>query len=309
MNTPAVIGVWVSILVIVALMFIFDVNVVPSNEFLAAIGRGVPSEESSSATSSVSTVADDLAAVVVPEDGYTLDIVWGDTGKKLIESGAIDLEKYRENYSDEKYAELLAFLTDFQDGGITITKDNAYFWVNTLWALGLAQKSDVLDKGVMGTDYKDRAGSFASTGGWTLGSKDAMELYSAYDIISLTADQQILVHEITKNIYRPCCDNPTSFPDCNHGMAMIGLVELMVSQGFSEDEVYEVALVFNSYWFAQTYIDLAYYFETKGNVAWADVDPRLVLSKEFSSASGYGAIKKQIGNIPGVSSGGGSCGA
>ena len=41
-----------------------------------------------------------------------------------------------------------------------------------------------------------------------------------------------IVEEIAGNIYRPCCGNSTAFPDCNHGMAMLGLIELMVSQKF-----------------------------------------------------------------------------
>jgi hypothetical protein len=92
-------------------------------------------------------------------------------------------------------------------------------------------------------------------------------------------------------------------------MAILGLIELMVSQGYGEEDIYQAALAFNSYWFAQTYIDLAYYFETTEGTAWAEVDAKKALSAEYSSAQGYQAIKKQIGNIPGTESVGGSCGA
>lgn len=290
--------------IVIAGFYLFDIQVTPSGRFQSLLGKeqvaALPAEELTAAT---------LASAVVPDKGYTVDIVWGDTGKKLVEAGGIDLEKYRQNYGDAQYNELLSYLTDSKNQGITINKQNAYFWVNTLWALGLTQRSDVLDAGVMGTDHREKLGNFASTGGWTLGAKPAVDLYSSTDLVPLTARQQQLVKRISENVYRPCCGNSTAFPDCNHGMAALGLIELMVSQGSSEKEVYQAVLAFNSYWFSQTYTDLAYYFQTKENTAWADVDPKRVLAADFSSAQGYRAIKQQIGTVPGSQSGGSSCSA
>ena len=245
---------------------------------------------------------------VMPQAGYRVAIRWGEVGKKLVAAGGIDLAKYRKNYQGEREQELLTYLTSEKEEGITINSENAYFWVNTLWALGLTQKSDVLDKGVMGAD-RSKLGNYASTGGWTLGAKDAVALFSSAEIIPLTSEQNQMVKQISDGIYRPCCGNPTSFPDCNHGMAILGLVELMVSQGFSEEEIYQAALKFNSYWFGDTYIDLAYYFRTKEGKTWDQVDPKVVLSAQYSSGQGYAAIKKQIGTIPGKPQRGGSCGA
>ena len=48
---------------------------------------------------------------------------------------------------------------------------------------------------------------------------------------------------------------------------------------------------------------------TEKKTQWADVDAKEVLGAEFSSAAGYQSIKEKIGNVPGVSSGGGACGA
>lgn len=291
-------------LVLVSWNFMFEIRIKPNKRFSNLMGLAAPSP-----SPLPEPTLEWLKTEVVPTSGYTVKLTWGDTGKKLVETGAINLAKFQQNYEEERYQELLKYLTDFQDKGITITADNAYFWVNTLWALGLSQKSDVLEKGVMGTEYKDKIGSFASTGGWTLGSKKAVDLFSSSEIIPLTAEQQALVVKISQGIYRPCCGNSTSFPDCNHGMAILGLIELMVSQGFSEKEIYQTALAFNSYWFSQTYLDLAYYFQTKENTLWKDVEPQRVLGAAYSSGPGYQAIKKQIGNIPGSASAGGSCGA
>ncbi len=253
--------------------------------------------------------ADALAQQVLPPSGYTVPIKWKNVGKKLVTSGAIDLEKYKKIYSNEKNQELLSYLTETKDDGLTINRENSYFWVNTLWALGLVQKSDVLGKGIMMQDYGDNIEGLASTGGWTLGKKRAKELYSSNMIIDLSPKENIRVTKITENIYRPCCNNSSAFPDCNHGMAILGLVELMVDQGFSDEKIYKASLAFNSYWFPQTYMDLAYYFKTKEDLSWDAVDAKTVLSAEYSSASGYTNIRKQIGPVPGLSSEGGSCGA
>lgn len=292
------------VLIFAVWVFLFDIRITASDRFMNVLyALNLQSSPMPEPT------ADNLTAQVAPAEGYTVDIDWGDTGKKLVEAGGIDMEKYRNIYSDGAQAELLSYLTDTKNEGITITPETAYFWVNTLWALGLTQKSAVLEEGIMGTEYEDTVGSFASTGGWTLGQKDGVSLYSSSVIIPLTDEQQQIVDSISQNIYRPCCGNPTSFPDCNHGMAILALVELMVSQGFSQEEIYQASLAFNSYWFTTTYVDLAYYFQTQEGIMWGDVDPKRILSKEYSSGQGYASIKKQIGSIPGAPQVGASCGA
>lgn len=253
--------------------------------------------------------ADALAQKVLPLGGYTIPLQWNDIGKKLVSSGAIDQNKYKKTYSNKKYLELLTYITNSKKDGITVNRENSYYWVNTLWAFGLVQKSDVLDKGIMKQDYGDNIEGLASTGGWTLGTKRAKELYSSTEIIQLSSEENKRVTKITEGIYRPCCNNSSAFPDCNHGMAILGLVELMVDQSFSDKEIYKAALAFNSYWFPQTYMDLAYYFKTKRGITWDNVNAATVLSSEYSSASGYRTIRKQIGPVPGLSSDGGSCGA
>jgi len=292
------------LLVLAAASFAFDLNIKPSPRFMAVKNALNPTP-----TPIPTPSAESLADLVIPTTGYTVDIKWGDIGKKLVESGAIDLTKFQENYAGAQYAEVMKYLTETQDKGITITPENSYFWINTLWALGLVQKSDVLDKGIMGTQYKKEIGNFASTGGWTLGTKDAVSLYSKEAIISLTPEQQQKVWNIAENIYRPCCGNSTAFPDCNHGMAMLALIQLMVSQGATEGEIYKAALAFNSYWFGQTYMDLAYYFQTKQGLTWDKVDAKTVLGQQYSSAQGYQTVKAQIEDAPQQPRGGGGCGA
>ena len=163
----------------------------------------------------------------------------------------------------------------------------------------------------MGTQYKDKVDSFASTAGWTLGKTEGGKLFNSLSIISLTPDQENLVKEIAESIYRPCCGNHTGFPDCNHGAAMLGFIELAASQGMSKDEIYKKALVLNSYWFPQNYAEIATYFKAQKGMAWKDVNPKEILGVSYSSGQGYAAINKELqaeGLLPKAQGGGGGCG-
>jgi len=244
----------------------------------------------------------------VIKEKYVFKIKWGDLGKKMIEDGVIDKTKFAMAVTGKN--ELPKDLDKYFLGGqnkIELTQANSQFWVDILWGLGLANKNEILEKGQMVEG--GNAGNFASTGGWTIGAKQPMDIYSKYQYITLSEKQQKIVEEIAGNIYRPCCGNSTAFPDCNHGMAMLGLIELMVSQNFSKEEIYKTALAFNIYWFPQTYLDIAYHFDKAGK-DYSKKSPKELLSKTFSSAMGYQTIRGKLGDIkwPALQ-GGGSCGA
>ena len=133
-----------------------------------------------------------------------------------------------------------------------------------------------------------------------------MDHYSMHSFVTLTPEQQALVERVAKNIYRPCCDNSTYFPDCNHGMAMLGLLELMASQKATETDMYKTALGVNTLWFPSQYEAIKTFFVSQ-NMDWNTTDPRKILSAEFSSASGYQKVLSQI--QPPEQKGGASCGA
>jgi len=247
---------------------------------------------------------DKLKSQVLPPAGFTFDLKWGDLGTKLIKIGVIDRNKFDKLFTNQP--QLLAYLERTDLNQVTINTQTAQFWVDVLWALGLANKSVVLDEGPM--KQGGNAANFASTGGWTLGKKDAMAYYSKFKLIPLDDQQQARVKEIAENIYRPCCGNSTAFPDCNHGMAALALVEIMVAGGKSDEEIYKTVLAFNSYWFGQTYLEIAY-LQAKNGVEWGRVDAKKVLGKAFSSGMGATAVKKQIGQVPGLTDErGSSCG-
>ena len=135
---------------------------------------------------------------------------------------------------------------------------------------------------------------FASTDGWTLAAKPVIELYASLDLIPLTAEQQKRVEEVATAVYRPCCDNSTLFPDCNHGMAMLGLLELMASRGATTDQMFEAAKYINAFWFPQQTLEIAIYIQTNDWVDFATADPREVVGKSLSSASGFKAVHEAL---------------
>lgn len=245
-------------------------------------------------------------------DQVDLGVSFGDTVVKMIKEGAIDREKFEKLYEGRGglSQEEKKLLEEASGNKIVITQANSGLILNLLWPLGIANKTNVLSEGPMGTEYKKDVGNFASTGGWTVGRISGGEMFNRFSILPLTPEQEKLVSEIAQNIYRPCCGNSTYFPDCNHGAAMLGFIELAVAQGMSKEEIYKKALALNSYWFPQTYADLDVYFKAKKGISWDKVDAKEALSANYSSGQGYQAVNKELqveGLLPKVS-GGGGCG-
>ncbi|MFA5830916.1 MAG: hypothetical protein WC878_03755 [Candidatus Paceibacterota bacterium] len=249
-----------------------------------------------------------LEKEVLPKS-VTIPVAWGDLGAKLVKNGVIDEKKMealyegRGGFSDE-YQKLL--LGD-KNGNMVITRENAGYWLNLLWAFGLANKNDILENGEMSDPKNGGAGNFASTGGWNMAKDGPMEHYSKYAFVVLTKEQQELVDNISRNIYRPCCGNSVHFPDCNHGMAMLGLLELMAESGMNEADMYKIALTVNSYWFPDTYITIAKYMKDNGT-KWKNVSPKEMLGAEYSSATGFRQISAKVTKPTGQVAGGPGCG-
>ncbi len=247
-----------------------------------------------------------LPGKVMPANGFVLPVNWGVLGPRLIDLGVIDKQKFESavKLTDEQKK----ILEEGSNEPVKITADNSQFVVDFLWALGLAQKSIAYEEGPMGKEYKKEVGSFSSTGGWNLAKGSAVGHLGMHSLIDLTPDQQKKVAEIAKNIYRPCCGNSTWFPDCNHGMAALAAVEMMVSKGISDDEIYKNVLKLNSFWFGSSYLTAATYFARQGT-DWVDVDAKKVLGAEFSSASGAQSITQKVGTLPYGAQTSGGCGA
>ena len=251
--------------------------------------------------------ADSLEDQVLPQEGIVLPIRWGDLGMQMMETGVIDEEKLTALYESrgglQEDMQKLLYSSDNQE--VRMTYENSGVLLNLLWGFGLGNKNSILETGPMQDPRYNGAGNFASTGGWTLARGGAMDHYSKYAFVVLTPEQQALVARVSQGIFRPCCGNSTYFPDCNHGMAMLGLLELMAANGVSEDDMYRVALQVNSYWFPDTYLTIATYFVKQG-VSWDKVSPKEALGSEYSSGSGYQRVRALVDPVQ--QQGGGGCG-
>ena len=254
-----------------------------------------------------------LTEQINPSDGYALPLRYGNLGPRLLESGMIDYDAFAAIYANSGNPltpKEIEILKNGRNDQIVITQANAHFLLNFFWAVGLVNKNSILTEGPI-VQYSDgQIDRFASTGGWTLATKPITELYASLDLIPLTSEQQARVEEVASAVYRPCCDNSTFFPDCNHGMAMLGLLELMASQGSSVDEMFQAAKYVNAFWFPQQTLETAIYLKANQGLDFAQADARLSTSKEFSSGSGFGLVHKELqvsGLLPQAPGRSGSC--
>ena len=250
---------------------------------------------------------------VNPKDGYALPVSYGDLGPQLIEAGVIDYDAFMKVMTaggDALSNRQMDILKKGSDDKIVITAENAHFLLNFFWAVGLANRNSILTEGPMVQYSGGQIEGFASTGGWTLATKPITELYASMELIRLTPEQQARVEEVASAVYRPCCNNYTIFPDCNHGMAMLGLLELMASQDASVDEMFNAAKYVNAYWFPQQTLETAVYLKVNQNIDFADADARRVVGKDLSSASGASMVHQSLqssGLLKQTPGQGGSC--
>jgi hypothetical protein len=255
-----------------------------------------------------------MLAQINPPEGYTLPVKFGMVGPELLAAGAIHYEQFVGLY--EKAGQPLTeaqvgILTEGSDAQVKITRETAYFLLNFFWALGLTNQNPILVEGPLMAGGKEKIGGFASTGGWTIGRKSPVELYASTPIIHLNQDQQKRLEEVASAVYRPCCNNPTHAPDCNHGMAMLGLLELMASQEASIDEMFAAAKYVNAFWFPQQTLEIATLFQANNQLEFAQVDARRVVGKEYASASGFQAVHRWLaanGLLEQAPESGGGCG-
>lgn len=240
---------------------------------------------------------DEALAKVFPEQGFRSNIRLDDSVVKLVENGVIDRAKFEAIYQGGGGlpAELKNALDGPSTGTILLTRTNASYYVNLLWPLGLANY-------MSGNEASPVNGSslfnFASTGGWNLGKEQNGGAYfNKLKLVALTPEQEALVIRIAQNTYRPCCNNSTFFQDCNHGSALLGLLELGAAQGLDEQQLYREALAFNSFWFPQNYVQTAVYFKAVSNTDWERVDAKTVMGKDFSTSSGAGAAARKVSEL------------
>lgn len=205
---------------------------------------------------------------------------------KLIAAGAIDPDKFRAAH--EHRGPLPSWVGDVLEGKaqpLVLSAEHALYNLNLLWPLGLATRTAFnAESPIAGDDLPN----FASTGGWTLGrEKNGAAYFNAVDTLALDAAQEETVHRLADGIYRPCCGNSAFFQDCNHGSAMLGLLELAASAAASEAEMLRLAKAANGFWYPRQYVEMALYFDAVEGLAWEKAEAGIVLSARYSSIRGY----------------------
>ncbi len=258
-----------------------------------------------------------LLEQVNPKKGFTLNANYGNLGYRLVQDGVIDFNKFKAVYdragSPLTKEQLKIFTKEGLNKPIVINRENSYFLLNFFWAFGLANENPILTEGKITKYGNGKVGSFASTGGWTIAKKPLSQYFSKSKLAPLTAAQQKQLQKVAENVYRPCCGNSTAFPDCNHGMALLGVLELMASNGATEDEMFEAAKYFSAFWFPSQALDVATYFKVAENKEFKDIDPRIFVSQQFFSGRGWSQVKGWLeSNLKGgqkaAPQGGGGCG-
>lgn len=257
---------------------------------------------------------DRAKAAVLPENGTGTGLVFGDAIARLVAGGAVVPEKieavYRQRGGMPEW--VAKALKGGDSGEIELSRTSVPYLLNLLWPLGIANMAAFKDRNPIPWKTLPR---LASTGGWNLGLEtNGASYYNAVAAVTLTDGQDAMVERMAAAIYRPCCDNPALFPDCNHGAAMLGFLELAAAQDLPEERIWNLAKVLNGYWYPKQYLAMAQLFDLRDDSDWEQVSPQMVLGKSLSSISGWRTnVEAELSTLTrprpaagGAASGGGS---
>jgi len=229
----------------------------------------------------------DIMDDVLPPDGIETRISFGDALQRIISAGVLLPEKLHAVYAKRGGMPpwMAALLAGPSEAPIRLGPATANDLLTLLWAVGLATRTPFNADGPTAGAHLAR---LASTAGWRLGREaNGAAYFDSVDTLKLSPVQAGLVREVAARTYRPCCDNPALFQDCNHGSAMLGLLELGASQGLEHVELERVALAANSYWFPRVYLKTALYFALFEQRPWHALSPRDLLGARYASATGW----------------------
>ncbi|OJT94710.1 MAG: hypothetical protein JJ59_01315 [Candidatus Micrarchaeum sp. AZ1] len=248
----------------------------------------------SNQTSTNKTAA--LLSELFPRQGFKTPVKLNNIVPELVDSGALNLSKVEGLYGKNLTQQEFDVLTKPSYTNLTLNTSNANFYLLIFWALGISNKNSILSNFSADANSSNfTVANLASVGGWTLGTNSSgMAYFNKLQLLSLTPIAQGEMYYVATHTYRPCCDNPTAFPDCNHGAALLALMELGSSQGLNESQLYTLALQAQTLWFPSYYATTALELQYKNVSYWNN--PQLVLGKNYSSLSGwyynsYGPLK------------------
>lgn len=222
---------------------------------------------------------------VTPAAGFTTKVKWNGVVSEMVKQGVLDPAKLervlKERYGQDMKPQWRAVLAG-ENANLEINSDNAVFMMYVLWALAKSNSSQILLDSPFAKYFKNYDIGIGKAG------------YGNAELLILTPKQQKAAREVAEIASRPCCNNTTAQPDCSHGYSALGLVELMASQNFSRQEMFDVFVKFNSFWFPETYVKTALYFKLAQGKNWSELDKELIAGKEYSSLSGAYKVKNYL---------------
>lgn len=221
---------------------------------------------------------------------YDVGVRFGDLGPRLVELGVLDPILLERAYLDAGRPlsdAQRAVLAGDTDATVRFAPGEERFLLDFFWAVGLANRTRFLTEGPMMRNGKEGVTRFASTGGWRFGRKPVAEVYASAELVTLTREQTERLERVAQRVYRPCCDNPTAFPDCNHGMAMLGLLTLLASDDAGEARLLEAARHANLFWYPAQMLQVVHFLNAALGPDRAGADPSLATGPEVFSGSGF----------------------
>ncbi len=250
----------------------------------------VPLVSGSEASNSGVVDIDKITSKVLPDEGFTINAVWKDNINKMVNEGVLDPEKLEEiitkRYGQEMKPEWKNLLeAEYSGEKIKIDAENSVFVMYLLWTFAKHNDVPIVHNSRFASSFKNYDIGVGKAG------------YGDVKLLELKPGQLQVADNVAQNSYRPCCGQSTANLDCSHGYAALGLIELMASQGYSEEEIFDAFIKFNSFWFPSTYIQNAVYFEVTQGLSWEDVDKEIVAGEDYSSLSGAYNVKKELQNL------------
>jgi len=234
---------------------------------------------------------DDIIEIVTPKGGFETSVKWNDVVTNMVKTGVLDPDKLEniltKRYGQEMKPEWRDVLAG-RNANLSINNDNAVFMMYVLWTLAKHNENEILTNSPIAKYFTNYDIGVGRPG------------YGDTPLLPLSTEQQAIVKRVSENAYRPCCSNSTAVPDCSHGYSALGLVQLMVSQGFSEKDIFETFVQFNSFWFPETYIKNALYFKITKGKDWGDVSKELIAGAEYSTLQGSYKAKNYLKNNFGI---------
>lgn len=223
---------------------------------------------------------DEILEDVVPSNGVSIPIEWESFLEKLEAEGVVEFSLLDEQlFNIRGYGLTIEEQSYFQYSSNTIRIDSELqtFLLAIFAAFGFSNNNILLDEHVYMME------NYSSSIGYAK--------YDSVEILKFSFEQQQLVEDIALNSYVPCCNNPVLVPNSNYGYANLGLIEFLVYNGITRDEIFKTLLIFNSYWFPDKYIDIAFFIEYQEQ-NWNQINSTQIMGYSYSSLEGYQTIKK-----------------